>query len=756
MFLRKSINNMHLEPDQFIRTSSIGLGATFILLVVLVLSITMSLSAFINYRIQKDHFQTQLKLHGESLGKFIALTSSDAVLNKDYLVLNQYAREITHVEDVVYGVILSTDHKNMTSYLNRQSDYIKEFHDEDVLNIIKSVNKNREIISMKFPVLAGETIAYVQIGLSTKRIDKLTRNALLQQFFGMLIIISILGIVIYLLFKRKVLKPIYILVKNIQSISTGDLHNRVEITSNNEFKILAKAFNHMADSLSIINDEKDAYAEKLRTTNNELESATQSKSLFLANMSHEIRTPLTAIIGFSEILLDENTQLEERISSINTIIRNGNHLLHLINEILDLSKIEANKLEVERIEIPVTQLMQEVQSLIDLQARTKGLEFTINYDLPIPEFILSDPVRIKQILINLCNNAIKFTAEGKVNVQLSYTSSKHILQFQIQDTGIGMTEDQVEKLFAPFSQADASTTRKYGGTGLGLHLSKQLAEKLGGELTVTSSSGKGSCFTLTLHTDNLQGAPLLKEIPIETIVSDTLTNSDISGTGKVLLAEDNPDNQRLISMYLSKFGADVSIAENGEVAVNMALQGDFDLVLMDMQMPVMDGILATRNLREQGYKKPIVSLTANTMKEDQKKCIDAGCNEFVSKPINKIKFYEILSKYLNKPEEKPANESAIVSSLLEDDPEFIFLVKKYISLLPSIIENIHNSYNQQDWKEVKRQLHDLKSTSGGHGYLQIMDIAANLDFCLTKEDYSAVERGLDKLHKLCERAKKGL
>ena len=179
---------MHLEPDQFIRTSSIGLGATFILLVVLVLSITMSLSAFINYRIQKDHFQTQLKLHGESLGKFIALTSSDAVLNKDYLVLNQYAREITHVEDVVYGVILSTDHKNMTSYLNRQSDYIKEFHDEDVLNIIKSVNKNREIISMKFPVLAGETIAYVQIGLSTKRIDKLTRNALLQQFFGMLII----------------------------------------------------------------------------------------------------------------------------------------------------------------------------------------------------------------------------------------------------------------------------------------------------------------------------------------------------------------------------------------------------------------------------------------------------------------------------------------------------------------------------------------------------------------------------------------
>ena len=238
------------------------------------------------------------------------------------------------------------------------------------------------------------------------------------------------------------------------------------------------------------------------------EQANQAKSAFLANMSHEIRTPLTAIIGFSETLLDSEQTVSERVDSVHTVIDAGNHLLNIINDILDLSKIEAEKLETENVPLSALKLLNDIEAIATLQAQDKGIAFNIDYDFPIPSLIISDPLRIKQVLLNVVNNAIKFTSEGSVTVGISYSKETQKLRFEVIDTGIGLTQEQINKLFKPFSQADSSTTREYGGTGLGLHLSKKLAEKLGGDIDVTSEHNKGQSRTWSPNT-GIQPATIL-------------------------------------------------------------------------------------------------------------------------------------------------------------------------------------------------------------------------------------------------------
>jgi signal transduction histidine kinase/CheY-like chemotaxis protein len=387
-----------------------------------------------------------------------------------------------------------------------------------------------------------------------------------------------------------------------------------------------------------LNRQKDLLkeqAEKLGEARDKALKASLAKGSFLANMSHEIRTPLTAIIGFSEALLGSDQSMEERISAINTINQSGKHLLHIINEILDLSKIEAEKLEVELIQVPILQLLKEIGPLVGMQASEKGLEFRINYSFPVPEMITSDPTRLKQILINLASNAIKFTATGHIHINVSCESEKELMSFEMVDTGIGITKEQSEHIFNPFAQADSSTTRKYGGTGLGLTLSKQLSAMLGGDLSLQSDVGVGSRFTLTVGTGPLHDVTFLHEV-------DDAACSRISSpqpivtyaiSGSVLVAEDNEVNQRLLDMYISKTGATVTIAGDGQQAVELASSTAFDLVFMDMQMPVMNGIEATEVLRKHGYTGTIVALTANTTPEDRARCLQAGCDDYLPKPI---------------------------------------------------------------------------------------------------------------------------
>jgi signal transduction histidine kinase/FixJ family two-component response regulator len=393
------------------------------------------------------------------------------------------------------------------------------------------------------------------------------------------------------------------------------------------------------------------------------EAATRAKSEFLANMSHEIRTPMTAILGYTNILLG-STKNPEHLEALNIVRRNSDHLLTVINDILDLSKIEVGKLEVERVACPPLRVVTEVVSLMRVWAAEKKVPLKLEFDGPCPEKILTDHTRLRQVLFNLVGNAIKFTETGEVRIivrLLATNTPQPKICFDVVDTGVGMAADQIDKLFQPFQQADASTTRKFGGTGLGLVISKRLAKLLGGDIIVSSELGKGSTFTVTVDTGPLTGVPLIEhpaEAVADTVAAAVENNPPARLTCRVLLAEDGPDNQRLISLLLKKAGAQVTVVENGKRAMELALatfpgwgrrHGDcaqsFDVILMDMQMPVMDGYEATRRLRAEGYNLPIIALTAHAMEEDMRKCLDAGCDAYLSKPIHREMFLATVAEY---------------------------------------------------------------------------------------------------------------
>ncbi|MHC5024242.1 MAG: PAS domain-containing hybrid sensor histidine kinase/response regulator [Planctomycetota bacterium] len=392
--------------------------------------------------------------------------------------------------------------------------------------------------------------------------------------------------------------------------------------------------------------------EALRQARQVAEDASRSKSAFLANMSHEIRTPMTAILGFADLMLETDQSEQEQVTHLQTIKRNGMHLLSIINDILDLSKIEAGQMDIERIETPLWQIVDDVASLMRVRAADKGLTLDVEFVFPVPRTIQSDPVRLRQILMNLVGNAIKFTETGGIRILVRAPARDDpdpVASVEVIDSGIGLTPEQLQRLFKPFSQADSSTTRRFGGTGLGLTISRRLARILGGDIEVTSTPGQGSAFRLTVTTGPLDDVPLIAhagEAMIELSAPEGSGGHDADDMSplehaRILLAEDGPDNQRLISLHLRKAGAEVDVAENGRVAVKQALAAieagqPFDLILMDMQMPEMDGYEATTELRRRGYTRPIVALTAHAMSGDREECLEAGCDDYATKPIDRI------------------------------------------------------------------------------------------------------------------------
>ncbi|TMM47752.1 ATP-binding protein [Colwellia ponticola] len=399
---------------------------------------------------------------------------------------------------------------------------------------------------------------------------------------------------------------------------------------------------------------------ELETLTHELEKANQVKSQFLANMSHEIRTPLTAIIGHAEALIYDDVDKSKFRQDIEVVHGNSLHLLDLINDILDLSRIEANKLELEIQPLDLSDLIQDLRDTFNAQAQQKNLVFTIAHQLPLPFVIEIDSLRLKQILLNLCANAIKFTEKGSVTLNITWLNDE--LVFTVTDTGIGLSEAHLAQVFEIFTQADNSISRRFGGSGLGLTLSNQLAKLMSGNIAVTSKLGHGSCFCLSLpclHNICDNGVPLPSRL---------LANHDGKlFNGKILLAEDHGDNRRLIARLLTRLGLDTIVATNGKEAVAQCIKHQPDLVLLDIQMPEMDGVEAFQTLRDLGCTQPIYALTANAMSHEVSKYLDLGFTGHLKKPIERTAFIAAIAKHCTVCDERAdASDSALIHTKLEN------------------------------------------------------------------------------------------
>ena len=529
------------------------------------------------------------------------------------------------------------------------------------------------------------------------------------------------------------------------------------------------------------------------------ESANKAKSEFLANMSHEIRTPMNAILGFTDVLRRGMEEDEtKRQSYLDTIHSSGNHLIELINDVLDLSKIEAGKLELEITDCSPYEIMAEVVEILQVRAEQQGIYLRHELEERIPATVQCDRTRLRQILTNLIGNAIKFTNEGGVLVtcRLHKMRGHQLLEFAIADTGIGMTPEQAERIFNPFEQADSSVTRRFGGTGLGLSISKRFAEAMGGSIEVHSQPGEGSVFVVKIDPgslvgidmiDDTEGQRLLRERSVESREASDLRLQPAD----ILLVDDGESNREFLSVILERLGLTVHEAENGQVAVEKAQNKAFDLILMDMQMPVMDGYSATRHLRGLGLSTPIVALTANAMVEDQKKCQQAGCSDFLAKPVNIDDLCDLLRKHIGErstsptqtdtektekgstmkapqtdcltetkgpPLDAPASRApsaspptTVRSTLPIEDPRFRAIVEKFVTRLPGKLGEMCDAWEDRDFATLAELAHWLKGAAGTVGLAEFTAPSLRLEAKSKQGEADEIEALLAELIELTSR-----
>ncbi len=517
-----------------------------------------------------------------------------------------------------------------------------------------------------------------------------------------------------------------------------------------------------------------------------------AKSRFLANMSHEIRTPLNAIIGFTDLLRTSGNQCgeAEREDYLETIHTSGKHLLSLINDILDLSKIEADRLEVEQVRCSPHDIISEIVSVLRVKALEKELTLDYHWNGKVPETICTDPARFRQLLMNLVSNAIKFTSAGKVQIvaELVKDGRDPRLAIQVIDTGVGIPADKFDAIFDPFVQADTSVTRQFGGTGLGLTISRRIAEALGGGIAVTSEIGKGSTFTVTIATGPLDGVRILDAPLADGMRSPRLKAIDplpsLAGV-RILVVEDGDTNRKLIGLVLQRSGVKVTMAENGRIGADLAMKDPFDLILMDMQMPVMDGYTATALLRQHGLTIPIIALTAHAMKGDQDKCLAAGCSGYVTKPIDADMLLRTVAEMLGDTRLNPSqddpqltprdaaslspisavgtdtasspssgaspNGAALFSTLPTEDPDFREIVEEFIQRLQDQLAGMQRAIKAQDLQEMARLAHWLLGAGGTAGFPAFTQPAKHLESLVRDRQCDEIEAAVAELLRLSQR-----
>ncbi|MFV3127759.1 ATP-binding protein [Niveispirillum sp. KHB5.9] len=560
---------------------------------------------------------------------------------------------------------------------------------------------------------------------------------------------------------RRVLGGLDRIADGMAAIGQGRLDHRLEVAGKDEFAVLSAGVNRMAEQLQTLYADIGGKVEALSNAKVQAEAAERAKSAFLANMSHEIRTPLNAIIGFADLLRDEKAPLVEREKWLSLQMEASRALVAIVDDVLDLSKIEAGRLELEMGPLNPARLAESCIALLAPRAADKGLSVRAEMSSDLPEWVLGDEARLRQVLLNLLSNAVKFTSKGSVVLSVARMGVQ--LRLSVTDTGMGIPADRLKHLFMPFSQLDASVTRRFGGTGLGLAITKRLVEAMQGRIEVKSQPGSGSRFEVTLPLAVTTAPPPEAETPATPAALPSFRPLSI------LLAEDVFANQMLVRTILEKAGHSVIVVENGADAIMTVTrdEDELDLVLMDVQMPVMDGMEATRRIRQAGYTLPILALTANVLREEREACLDAGMNGHVAKPVTPQALNQAIAEIAGfRPTRtdaapappaaadpgEPALDQEILDNLLlvVGDDIGVQLLNDALSSFRTRVDTIMAAGN--DLERVEREAHSLVSSAGNLGFMALSRRSRALMNAAAEGDGAEVARLVGDLPALCEAA----